>query len=291
LEAFRTALQYRLIALDLDGTLLSSGHEVTPRTREALRAARERGIVAVIATGRTCQSARQFSRLIGGGPIICCNGASVLDETGAVVVQKAIPPAPLRRCLEICTEAKLLVECYTPRGIVLDRPVAHMGAFLRWVRPAMGPVKSLFGVIRTWHVNRVRPVFHLVKWSERRNSPPVLKLMLIGAAETLATVAERIRREAPGVEVTTSGPDNLEIMAGGVSKGYGLQQLGARLRIPREAMLAFGDSENDLEMLRYAGVGVAMGNGRPAVKAAADRIAPACYEDGVARIIEEMCLT
>jgi len=284
-------LKCQLIALDLDGTLLSSRHEITPRTREALRAARERGIVTAIATGRSPHSAGHFSRQIGGGPIICCNGAAVIDADGSYAATKPIPAAPLRRSLEICGEAGLLLECYTQQGIFMDRPLAHMAAYLRWVRPGMGLLRAAGSVAGIWRTNRFTPVRSLVTWSERRDRPPVLKIMVVGEAEALAAAAERTQREAPGLAVTSSGRENIEIMAAGVSKGYGLQMLAARLKIPRESILAFGDSANDVEMLAYAGTGVAMGNAAPEIKAGAARVAPTCDEDGVASVIEEMCLT
>lgn len=286
------ALQYRLIALDLDGTLLTSRHEITPRTREALRAARERGIVTAVATGRSPQSACYFSRLIGGGPVISCNGAGVLDTDGSTIAAKAIPKAPLQRCLQIGAGHGLLLECYTERGIVLDRPAAHMRAYWRWVRPGMGPARALGALASIWRTNKITAVRSLAAWSEAPDHPPVLKLMAVGAAGALAAAAEQIRREVPGLALTSSGSDNIEIMAAGVSKGYGLQLLGAALKIPRQAMLAFGDSANDLEMLTYAGTGVAMGTAPAAVKAAAARVAAAtCDQDGVASVIEELCLT
>lgn len=284
-------MEYRLIALDLDGTLLSSRKEVTPRTREALAAARGRGIVTVIATGRAAPSALHFSRTIGGGPVICCNGGGVLEETGEFLFARGIPQAPLARCLALCREAGVLTECYTVRGIVMDQPYAHAKAYMRWVRPKMSAGRSLASLLRAWHTNRMVPVPSLLKWAEKPARPPVLKLMVIGKPEQLPELARSLGRCAPGLEVTSSAPDNLEVMAAGVTKGSALTQLGARLKIPREQMIAFGDSENDREMLTYAGTGVAMGNASDPVKAIADRIAPTCDEDGVARTIEELCLS
>jgi len=185
----------------------------------------------------------------------------------------------------------MLVECYTQRGLVLDSPFRHAKAYQRWVRPHMGWLKAAASLFRVWHTNRVVPVPDLVKWAEKPDRPDVLKIMVIGDAPELADLAQRLRREVPGLEVTSSGPDNLELMARGVSKGWGLTQLGARLKIPPQAMLAFGDSDNDLEMIRYAGVGVAMGNAHGAVKQAADRVTATCDEDGVALVIEELCLS
>jgi len=283
-------VQYRLIALDLDGTLLTSRKVVSPRTREALRAARARGIVTAVATGRAPDSARQFSRLIGGGPIICCNGAGVLDEAGEFLLARGIPGEPLIRSLAICREAGLLTECYTDRSIVLDQPWAHMKAFMNWMRPKVSLGRSLTSLFGTWRSNRMIAVRDLRRWAEKAHRPPVLKVMILGKGPELPEVVQRLHREVPGVEISSSGDDNLELTAAGISKGSGLQILGAHLQIPREAMMAFGDSDNDLEMLRYAGCGVAMGNATERVRTAADRVTGSCDEDGIARAIEELCL-
>lgn len=284
-------MQYRLIALDLDGTLLGSRKEISPRTLAALAAARERGIVPVIATGRTPQSARVFSRAIGGGLVICCNGAAILDEGGEYIAQRAIPRAPLRRVLEMGREAGLLSECYTPRGILMDKPLAHAATYFGWVKGKQPLLWAAIHLVQMWHINRMRPVANLVKWAEQPGQPPVLKLMLFGQPERLRQLADQLNREVPGLEVTSSDPDNLEITAAGVSKGSALEALGARLKIPRQAMIAVGDSDNDLEMLRYAGLGVAMGNASDRVKAVADKVTLTCDEDGVAALLEEVCRT
>ncbi len=279
-----------MIALDLDGTLLTSKKEITPRTREALRRARQRGIVTVIATGRTPHSALRFSREIGGGPVICCNGAGVLDAAGEFLAQRTIPRAPLQRLLEMGRQANLFLECYTPQGIVLDQPLRQALAYLRWVRPGMGWATALASLERIWRTNRIRAVRSLSKWADQPQAPSVLKVMVVGEPAQLAPWAREVEAAMPGLNVSSSGADNLEITAAGVSKGSGLAQLGARLQIPRDAMIALGDSANDLEMLTYVGMGVAMGNATDPIKAAARRVTATCDDEGVARTIEELCL-
>lgn len=284
-------MAYRLIALDLDGTLLTSKQRISPRTGTALRAARERGIIAVVATGRAVPSTRQWSNAIGGGPAISCNGAGILDSTGALMVARGLPQGPLIRLLTLSRESGLLAECYTESGIVLDRPWLQVESFWRWVRPYQSMSEAAAAVVRVWWRNRIRVVPGLLRWAERPERPVVLKLMLIGEPRRLRDLVNWVTAEMPGLEITSSGRDNLEVTAAGVSKGNALQQLAAHLRIPREAIVAVGDSANDLEMLRYAGLGVAMGNAIPEVRAAAARVTGSNDEDGVATLIEELCLT
>jgi hydroxymethylpyrimidine pyrophosphatase-like HAD family hydrolase len=283
-------VQCRLIALDLDGTLLDSRKQISPRTREALNAARERGVVTVVATGRTPHAARHFSEQIGGGPVICCNGASVLDGDGAALWEKGVARPHLERLLAICEAHRLLVECYTPKGLMLDRPLALARVCWGWATPDRSVWGATRFLWRFWRLNRVHPVWGLSRWARRADRPPVLKCMIMGSPTVLGAAAEQIHREMPGMEVSTSGPDNLEVTAPGVTKGSGLELLCARLKIPREATMAFGDSANDLAMLRFAGTGVAMGNAPDAIKAAAVKVTETCDEEGVAHMIEELCL-
>jgi hydroxymethylpyrimidine pyrophosphatase-like HAD family hydrolase len=282
---------YRLIALDLDGTLLNSRKEIAPRTREALTAARERGIITVIATGRTPHSALHFSRQIGGGPVICCNGAGVLDPSGSYLAKRGIPQAPLVHLLKLGAELGVMMECYTTDGIRLDRPLQQARGYYRYIRPRVRLIDALRGLARMWSVNNVRPVRNIVKWAEQPGLPTVLKANAVGDGARLAILARQIEQAIPSLEVTSSGPDNLEMTAPGVNKGTGLEQLAAHLKIPREAIIAMGDSDNDKAMIRYAGLGVAMGNAADEVKQVADRITATCDEHGVAKLIEEMCLS
>lgn len=284
-------MTYRAIALDLDGTLLRSPTEMTPRTREALKAARERGIVSVVATGRTPHSALYWSQYVGGGPVVCCNGAGVLDDSGRYVLVADIPQDPLERMVDVGRETGVLLECYTTTGIVLDQPLGQMRAYLNWVRPKMKIRQSMHALFTVWHLNRIRPVRSLAQWVRKPNRPPVLKLMAVGQRVGLQRFAQFVREEVPGVEITSSGVDNLEVTASGVNKGSGMELLAARLAIPPEQIIAIGDSDNDLSMIRFAGLGVAMGNATDQVKAVADRITGTTEEDGVAQIIEELLLS
>lgn len=282
-------LQYRLVALDVDGTLFCRRHELSPRTRAALAAARRRGLITVIATGRMPHSALRISQEIGGGPVICCNGAAVLDEKGSYLYRKEIPTDALAHVIALGRRFGALMHCYTHEGKVLDQLVAHAVNTYRWIRTGETPVRSALAVVRMWEANQTRLVRRLEKWALESNRPPVLKVMLLGDPARLQALAEQMRREVEGVEVTSSGVGNLEVNAAGVSKASGLAALGERLGISPEAMIAFGDSDNDMAMLRYVGLGVAMGNAAAHVKAAADRVAPRCEEDGVAHVLEEVC--
>jgi Cof subfamily protein (haloacid dehalogenase superfamily) len=281
-------LPYRLIALDLDGTLLNSRKEISDRNRTVLAAVRERGVLPVVATGRTPHSALAFASQIGNGPVICCNGAAIMDAAGSYLELREIPTAPLLHLLDLGRRHRILMHCYSADGMVLDQPLAHALNYYQWIRSRTTPVRALTTVARMWGANRSRWVARLERWAGSPGRSPALKFMYFGPAAKLRPLAAQIRREVPQVEVTSSESDNLEVTAAGVSKASALAALGERLQIPPEAMVGFGDSDNDLEMLGFVGLGVAMGNASDHVKAAADRVAPTCDEDGVALVVEEV---
>jgi len=281
---------YRLVALDLDGTLLTSRQTITPRTRAALEAARAQGILPVVTTGRTAHSALEWSQAIGGGPVICCNGAGLLDADGSWILHREIPAEPLRRLLEIAG-GRAVLHCLTPVGAFLDRPFQYARYYLKWVQFDKRPAAAASSMFRAFWRNRTRPVRSLVDWAAEPGRPPVLKVMLFGEPDALGPLAAELKQALPTLEISSSAEDNLEATAAGVTKASGLERLAARLKVPREAIIAFGDSDNDREMLQYAGLGVAMGSAPDAVKAVADRVTASCDEDGVALVLEELCRT
>jgi hydroxymethylpyrimidine pyrophosphatase-like HAD family hydrolase len=286
-------MPYHLIALDLDGTLLSPGPRgtwVSPRTRLALQKARAAGVHVVVATGRSIHSARAWSERIGGGPIVCCNGAALIGADGQPIQYRFVPKEPLCHLINLAEAAGALVECYTPDGIVLDKPRKQVSSYLRWIRETSSWWRALVGLVVMWRINRVRPVRSLAQWAARQQRPPALKVMIVGEPGALPALRERIERECPSLTISSSGHDNLEVTARGVTKASGLEALGAHLKVPAAAMIAFGDSFNDLEMLSFVGLGVAMGNARDAVKQAAKRVTARNDEDGIALVVEEVIL-
>ncbi|HLO02971.1 MAG TPA: Cof-type HAD-IIB family hydrolase [Symbiobacteriaceae bacterium] len=286
-------MPYRLIALDLDGTLLSPGPRgpwVSPRTHTSLQEARAAGVHIVVATGRSVHSAREWSQRIGGGPFVCCNGAALIGADGQTIQFRLVPKEPLCHLIKVAEAAGALVECYTPDGIALDKPLHQVSSYLRWIRETTPLWKAMIGLVRMWRTNRVRIVRSLSQWATTQARPAVLKVMIVGEPATLPALRERIERECPTLTISSSGKDNLEVTAAGVTKASGLRALGDHLKVPAAAMMAFGDSFNDLEMLDFVGLGVAMGNAREPIKQAAKRVTAPNHQDGIALVVEELIL-
>ena len=292
----------RLAALDLDGTLLNHEGQVTPRTRAALQAASDRGVVIVPTTGRPLGNLPPVvAQLPGVRYAITSNGAAVWDlgsdPLGAVYSryanaaerQTSEPTCLLRRLMPVETARAafdLFMEYPGGMGVfwngysVKDQASGDFAA-ARWARlhstEARQPNDGRFLVVRD-----------LGEWMSR-HAHEVEKQCLFFAEQDQVPQALARFRAMPGVEVVQGSPENIEVTAAGVDKGEALLTLADRLGIPRAQTLAVGDSENDRAMLEKAGVAAVMANGMPQIKALADLVTTAdCDHDGVAEILETL---
>ena len=266
-------MSYRLVVLDLDGTVLRSDGEVSPRTRRAVQSARNAGLLVMVATGRRLRDALPPARQLGlEGPGIFCNGALALDLTS----WRTLLYAPLR---SVGTAA---VAQWREQGL----------APLVCRHTLRGP-DLLYGaaVPLTPHwVRRARNEGEVARSAD-------LAAAADGAVKLLAIdEADRIRAAAAicGLPATTmvscgaGGTALLELWREGVTKASAVRELAERAGIRRQEIVAFGDNQNDVELLAYAGLGVAVANAVPAARAAARAVCGTCDDDGVAAVLEQL---
>jgi Cof subfamily protein (haloacid dehalogenase superfamily) len=258
----------RLVATDLDGTLLRTDETASPRTIEAIAQLLRAGIPFVICTARPARWMRPLAPIVGGhGTAICANGGVIWDIGGDRVVREFPIPCDVAR------EVVARLRPVLPRAAwAVERPnaFAHEPAYRsRWPVPDDTVVDAVEALLT------VAPV----------------KLML-RAPDVTADQLVAIAHEAVGelVEVTHSSTADtlLEMSAAGVSKGSTLAVLCDSLGITPHQVLAFGDMPNDLPMLRWAGRSVAVANAHSDVLAAADETTASCDEDGVAQMLEQL---
>jgi len=261
-------LRPRLVATDLDGTLLRTDETVSPRTIKAIAQVLDNGIPFVICTARPARWMRPLAPIVGGrGTAICANGGVIWDIGSETVLHDF--PIPCEVALQVVARLRPLL----PRAAwAVERPTAfaHEPAYRsRWPVPDDTVVDAVEALLA------VAPV----------------KLMLRSPGMT-ADELVAIAHEAVGelVEVTHSSTADtlLEISAGGVSKGSTLAVLCDSLGITPRQVLAFGDMPNDLPMLRWAGRSVAVANAHPDVLATAGEVTASCDEDGVAQVLEQL---
>ena len=264
---------YRLIALDVDGTLLDPAHALTARTRAALQSAQRRGARICLATGKLLVSVRPLlADLAVGGVHITCNGAALMDAaTGAPIAswplsgaQTAEALAAIRACAP-----EMGIAWYTTDAIYTDAP--------------RGPLDT---TLAAYHEPALRHVARLDS-----SLPPPLKFLMTGDHASLLALLNGLRdRIGATLTVTRTTSEFVEVMAPGVSKGVALHELIARLGVPREAVVAFGDGENDIPLLEAAGLGIAMANAMPALLPYAAETTLSNAEDGVAVALERLGL-
>jgi Cof subfamily protein (haloacid dehalogenase superfamily) len=269
-----------LIALDLDGTLISDDLVLGPRIVAAIRAARERGVAVSIVTGRMTSSALPFARRLGlVDPIVAYQGALV----------RALPPAAsdprLGRILAhrpLAADAARDVLAWS-KSVGLEPHVNHLERFVIQADDPRAEDYSTFLGARAEVVDDLRT------WLRH----PISKVIAVAAASDPvpeSILAEGRRRFAGRAAVTISHPRFLEFLAPGVSKLVGVRHLARRARVPLGRILAVGDQFNDLEMIAGVGHGAAMSGAPGAVQAAGRYLAPPVTEEGAAQLIEQLVL-
>ena len=272
----------RLIAMDMDGTLLGRERGVIPPVNlQALQAAQAWGIRLCLASGRAPDDAG-FHAVDAGLSmhIIALNGGVVLMEPlGPVISSHHIPADAAHRVYRLIQQARLPFALFSDHDVALSRPSDYTGL-----------MKDVWGTFMDREGGRTRVT----------NDPGTAELLLSRVSKFVVTslsdpallppLRAQIEVLCPEVEVTSSWIDNIEINPRGVNKGAALAALAERLGIPMAQVMAIGDNDNDVSMLQAAGVGVAMGNATPAALAAADYVTLPCLEDGVAAAIRVLAL-
>lgn len=262
----------RLIVMDLDGTLLTSEKMVSDYSKDVLRRAMEKGVAVTLATGRMLLSASYFGRIIGANaPIISCNGALVqaLDATEPLFL-RAFSPETVAELLTFARENGWYAQWYIGDDIYAEdfRP-----EYFTAYRTVQGFAVHEVGEDFSPYVEGVAQV--------------VVRDLAGGVGAIAASIRERF---AGRVDPQQSKGYTLDLVPTGVSKATGIEAILRATDIGADEVMACGDSDNDLSMLRLAGTSVVTANGQEEAKALATYLAPSCDEDGVARAIEELVL-
>ena len=269
----------KLIAFDLDGTLLDDEKRIPPENLRALEAAAARGWVPVPATGRIVRGIPEPVKALPGlRYFIVSNGAGVYDAAEDRLLYRGDVPLELAlRCYEYMDTLPVIYDCYQNESGWMTRSMYEACAPYFPTEPHMLEI-----------VKRLRVPVDDLKETLRQRGEPLQKLQMFFKPEDLDERERQLRRIPelfPELVATTSVSNNIEINSVNAGKDKALLALAAHLGIPREDTVAFGDGTNDLAMLRAAGLGVAMANADHKVKAAADEITGSNNDAGVARVI------
>ena len=267
----------RLIALDIDGTLIGDDGVIGSRTLAAVRAAMDRDVAVSLVTGRMVSSALRFAQELDlSGPVVGYQGGLIraMPEAGSKRLGKLLLHTPIQPDV-----AREIVRWTREHG--LDPHVNHLERFILRADDVRADDYSAFMGARAELVpDLLEAITH-----------PVTKVLAVGEPPAPVDLAPIARAHFEGrADVTISHPRFLEFIAPGVSKGRAVRWLARRLRIPLGATLAIGDQWNDLEMLSEVGHGAAMPSAPAAVRAIARYVAPPLEDEGAAQIIEQLVL-
>lgn len=270
----------KLIGLDLDGTLLNEKKEITGHTREILQRAIAKGIVVMVATGRPWTGVpAELQNFSGMHYALTSNGARVLEvKTGKILIQHLLAFDKAKKALEIAGKYDTLQEVYfNGQGYISKRQFENLPHYHNnpYVWEYIGTTRIV--------------VPDVVKFFLERKDPVDKVQLLFANTKEKQKAWEELDAES-GMVLTSSLENNIEINEMGVNKGKSLKELGMLLGIRPEEIMACGDGENDREMLKEVGFGVAMRNAQEDVKAVADYITDTNEEEGVAKAIEKFVL-
>jgi Cof subfamily protein (haloacid dehalogenase superfamily) len=262
-----------LIASDVDGTLLDDDEKITARTREAILAAVDAGAQFVLATGRPPRWVQPVVDALGFAPMaVCANGAVIYDpSTDRILSARTLSADALGELAEIASRV------IPGAGLAVERvgTSAHDAATPQFV--------SSPGYEHAW----LNPDNTEVSIEDLLSSPAVKLLIRKAGALSSDMAAELAKHVGLEGDITFSTNNGLiEIVPLGISKATGVEELARPLGITAEGVVSFGDMPNDVPMLQWAGLGVAMGNAHPEAVAAADEVTATNDEDGVARVLE-----
>lgn len=255
---------YSIVFLDIDGTLLDSGHNISPNTKGLLNRLEKRGVPVILCSARYPDGVEFVVRQAElRSPIVCYGGGLILDEDRSILADTGIEIQTAVRFKRFVDERfpELITSTYLYNVWLVDdaaNPVIQREAEIIQCRPLAGRLETASQAMDHVH-----------------------KLLCMGPPAQVG----RLRKEAaplfPELELLSSGATYLEVLPRGVSKRAAMETLQVHYGLGRESSVACGDHFVDLEMLRYAGLGVAMGNAPEEVKAAADRVTASNDEEGV----------
>jgi len=258
----------RLVAIDLDGTLLDNDLAISFRAKQAIRRAREQGVQVTLATGRMYASAVVYAEELDlDVPLITYQGALVkTSRSGEVLYRRHVPLALARQVIMEARDRGFHVNVYLDDRLYVEAMTGRARDYARIARVPLHPVGDLVEFIR---------------------EDPT-KVLVVAEEQKLDAWARECREFfGQDLYITKSLPHFLEFLHPEATKGRGLTAVAQALGIPPAEIMAIGDSFNDLEMFKFAGLAVAMGNARREIREAADYVTLANDDDGVAEALEK----
>jgi Cof subfamily protein (haloacid dehalogenase superfamily) len=270
---------YKLLCSDMDGTLINKGG-ISDRTLKAIEEAQAAGVRIALSTGRIYANGDYFAGLIDAkAPVIACNGAYIREkDKGRILYKSAIGTENCMKIIQVLKDFEAYPHFYTSDSIFTKKIIHSSEAYER--NNALLPVKNQvkINVIEDWEKTLIE------------NGHNIVKFMLVDHEHEKIKAMRKALSSIDTLEIASSSNHNVEMMNKGVSKGNAVEILASYFGIDRSEVICISDHENDLSMIEYAGLGVAMGNAEDFVKSIAKYVTDTNKEDGVAKVIEKFIL-
>ena len=264
-------MKYKVLVLDIDGTLVASDHQISPRTTKTLLAAQQKGLIVVLASGRPTPGmmalAQELQLKKYGGFILSYNGGRITNmQTGEIVHEQFLTASEAHEVYEVAKSQGVNIMAYDGNVILTEGHDEYIQIESKINEMSLSKVSDF----------KVDVVKHTIK------------TLTVGPPERIAEVEQLyLDKFGDRFSICRSMPFFLEVMPHGVNKAASLARLLDYLGLSTMDMIACGDGYNDVEMIRFAGFGVAMENAVDEVKAVADHVTKSNDEDGIVEVIEK----
>ena len=260
---------YELVAFDLDGTLVGDDNKLHPGVKEMVEKLRKKGVTVLLASGREHVSMEKFAKELGlTDAIISLNGAVIIDAQGKLLHRTSIRHDHLLAIRDALVEQPVFTFIFTPEKLLASSDAPELEMFKLYSHAEIEVHEDYMGFIE-------------------QNA--IEKLLFVAEHDELERFKDKVLKRVPsGLNTDFSTSNFLEIYDATISKGAALEWLCKARGIPREKVVAVGDGENDITMLTFAGVGIAMGNAPEHVRASADMVADHHNADGVVKAIAKV---
>ena len=266
---------YKIIALDMDGTLLNSDKIITEKTKIALQAARNKGVKVVLASGRPIDGLRKYLKeldLVDKDEYVLSYNGSLVQETkgDAIIHESGLKGSDLRYIYSLSSKLGVNIHAFSGKDGLITPKISKYTE----VEAELNGIDIKIVDFEKVHVDE-----------------NIIKIMLIDDEVILDAALAKLPKEVfERYNVVKSTPFFLEIINKEGNKGQGLKALAKHLNVKREEIIAVGDAGNDIDMIKYAGLGVAMGNATDEVKDLANYQTSSNNEDGIAEIVERFIM-
>ena len=277
-------MKYKMVCIDMDGTLLNRRKRISKINKKTIKEAHDRGVEIVVTTGRLYNNAAYFSKILGvNSPVIAANGAIVIDQkTNEIIYEQEIPTDTCIKVLEILQKNKVYFHFNTTSTIYCNNFLSKLAT----------------RIYMSKHVNfeNMEVSYKVIK--KNTNWLNIFKIEEGRIAKCIAVspykekiISTRKELDSLGlVKTFASGKHSIEINFNKVSKANAIKALLEKYGIDRSELMCIGDSENDISMIEFSGLGIAMGNAIDSLKKVADYITDTNNNDGVAKAIQKFIL-